>query len=226
MNYLIYNDDNYTKQNEKLINSIKAYSSFKPIIFDKKQIDTDFKNKYQHILSQNRGGGYWLWKPYIIYHTLKNLKDNDILIYSDSNYYFTEEFEELYKDHLKKSDIVVWHNKPNEETNLMMTYCKPEVVYEYKIEDLVYNKSCIECWAGFIVIKKTDYSLKLIKEWLEMCCTKDHITDNIDVDTDYYSYYFKDHRHDQSLLSILLYKHNIETYSFPKKYLQNVRHPY
>ena len=54
MNYLIYNDDNYTKQNEKLINSIKAYSSFKPIIFDKKQIDTDFKNKYQHSGSMNQ----------------------------------------------------------------------------------------------------------------------------------------------------------------------------
>jgi len=226
MNFLIYNDGNYTKENETLIESVKTYSQFKPIIFDKKQIDTDFKNKYQHILSQHRGGGYWLWKPYIIYYTLKDLKDNEILIYSDSNYYFTEEFKDLYKDHLKKTDIVVWHNKPNEGINHMMTYCKPEVVYEYKMEDLVYNKGCIECWAGFIVIKKTDCSLKLIKEWLEMCCTKDHITDNIDIDTDYNSQYFRDHRHDQSLLSILLYKYNIETYFFPKKYLQNVRCPY
>ena len=143
MNYLIYNDDTHTKYNEKLIDSVKAYSSFKIIIFDKKKIDEDFNVKYHHILSQKRGGGYWIWKPYIIYHTLKDLQDNDILIYSDSSYYFTEKFEDLYKDHLKKSDIVVWHNKPNEGMNCMMTYCKPEVVYEYEMKDLVYNKKCI-----------------------------------------------------------------------------------
>jgi hypothetical protein len=38
---------------------------------NKEEIDNDFKTKYNNILSLNRGGGYWLWKPYIINETLK-----------------------------------------------------------------------------------------------------------------------------------------------------------
>ena len=37
---------------------------------------------------------------------------------------------------------------------------------------------------------------------------------------------FIDHRHDQSLLSVLVDKYNIPLYFFEKRYLQNVRQPY
>ena len=45
---------------------------------------TDFWKKNSFILSRPRGAGYWIWKPYIILETFKNLKDGDIVLYSDA----------------------------------------------------------------------------------------------------------------------------------------------
>ena len=33
---------------------------------------------------QPRGGGYWVWKPWIIVDTLRQMKENDVLVYVDS----------------------------------------------------------------------------------------------------------------------------------------------
>ncbi|ETO03755.1 hypothetical protein RFI_33647 [Reticulomyxa filosa] len=45
-------------------------------------MSTDFVVAHQDILQNRRGAGYWLWKPYIIFHTLLNdklMQDGDIL---------------------------------------------------------------------------------------------------------------------------------------------------
>ena len=79
------------------------------------------------------------------------------------------------------------------------------------------------CWAGAMILKKTNNTVSIINEWLTMCSCDD-ITDRPSIIPNNAD--FIDHRHDQSLLSILVDKFNIPLYSFEKKYLQNTRQPY
>jgi hypothetical protein len=51
-------------------------------------IDDQFKEKNKNILEQDRGAGYWMWKPYVIKKALEKINDNDILFYSDSGISF------------------------------------------------------------------------------------------------------------------------------------------
>ena len=49
----------------------------------------DLKNHFfyqtnKDILSKEKGLGYWLWKPYIIFEALKNVNENDIIVYIDA----------------------------------------------------------------------------------------------------------------------------------------------
>ncbi len=47
--------------------------------------DSDFWNKHKDfILKNKRGYGYWVWKPYLISKILKEINDNDILLYLDA----------------------------------------------------------------------------------------------------------------------------------------------
>ena len=55
-------------------------------------------------------------------------------------------------------------------------------------------------------------------------CTYENITDVPSVSIN--SNEFREHRHDQSLLSIIIHKYNIPLHYFEKKYLQNIRSPY
>ena len=57
-----------------------------------------------------------------------------------------------------------------------------------------------------------------------MCCIYEDITDSSSKAKN--SNLFREHRHDQSLLSILLHKNNIKMQYFEKKKLQNIRVPF
>ena len=68
----------------------------------------------------------------------------------------------------------------------------------------------------FIAIKKSDFSVKFVKEWLRYCCNLEIISpveDKTNEDNDFYS-----HREDQSILSLLVKKYNIKSYSDPSQY--------
>jgi hypothetical protein len=223
--FLVYNDNTHINYLEQLINSVKKYGKeFEIIIFNKNDIDNDFFYKNINILNCSRGGGYWLWKPYIINNILNKINDNDIIFYLDSKYYFTEEFSDLYKEYMINNDILIWKNKPNEPTYFLKRLCKMDVILKYNMYDKFLIENVEECWAGAMIIKKNINTINYIHEWLNMCCIYEDITDfpskSKNDDT------FIEHRHDQSLFGIIVHKYNIKMSFFEKKYLQNCRNPY
>lgn len=125
---------------------------------------------------------------------------------------------------MKNNDLLVWKNKPNDNVYYMKNWCKMDVIYKYNIYNKVFNENAEDSWAGEIVIKKTNNSIKYIQEWLNMCCVYEDITDSPSKLKN--SLEFKEHRHDQSLLSIILFKYNIKTQFFEKKYLQDARNKF
>jgi len=225
--FLVYDDGTHTEYINKLLESVKIYGpQFEIIRFQKSDMDPEFVSLNSNILTQKRGGGYWLWKPYIIYNILQKINENDIVFYLDSKYYFIEEFSELYSEPLKTRDILVWKNQPNTLPEYFMkNWCKMDVIMKYGLYDKVFKYDAEDSWAGAIIVKKTPSSMIYIKEWLDLCCIYENITDTPSIIWKN-SPEFNEHRHDQSMLSIMLHKNNIPLELFKKRYLQNCRRPY
>ena len=74
-------------------------------------------------------------------------------------------------------------------------------------EDKYWNALQVE--AGIIVCKKNESTIHVIREWLKWCLTDDLITDKPNQTPNFEN--FIDHRHDQSILSIMRVFHNIYT---------------
>jgi hypothetical protein len=139
--FLVYNDYTHVNYLKNLIRSVEKYGSeFKIVIFNKSQIDNEFVERNKSILECQRGGGYWLWKPYIINEFLKNINDNDIVFYLDSKYLFIENFTNLYSDFMLNNDILIWKNKPNNRLYYMKNWCKMDVICKYDMYDKVLMK--------------------------------------------------------------------------------------
>ena len=82
---ITYGDNNFANAKTRLYNQATATGWFDSItLYGPNDLDSEFKNKFINILHQNRGGGYWIWKPYIIQNHLNIMNDNDILIYLDA----------------------------------------------------------------------------------------------------------------------------------------------
>jgi hypothetical protein len=224
--FLVYNDTTHIEHMLKLLNSVKMYGKdFEIIIFNKTDICPEFVEKNKEILNCSRGGGYWLWKPYIISKTLdEKLQEGDLLFYIDSKYFFLEDFTELYEEKMKTCDILAWKNKPNTRCYIMREWCKMDVIQAFNIYDDVFKENMEIGWAGAIMIKKNEKTQQIMREWLDKCSNYHFITDSPSILKN--SEYFVDHRHDQSILSIILYLHGISFEFFECKYLQNVRQPF
>ena len=220
--FLIYVDGTHNDYIGRLVESVKQYGpEFEIVLFNKQDISEEFMTKHKSIFELSRGGGYWLWKPYIINETLKRINDDDIIFYLDSKYYFIAHFKDLYENYMKENDIMAWKNKPNELIWYMKNWCKMDVIVKYDMYQKVFDAHAEDCWGGALIVKKNATTVKYIQEWLDMCCIYENITDSPSILPN--DPVFREHRHDQSLLSIILHKYNITLAFFEKKYLQNVR---
>lgn len=222
---LIYNDESGSYDNDinKLVESVIKFSNFEIIIYNNKDINSYFKKSYNSILNQKRGGGYWLWKPYIINETMDNMEDGDLLFYLDNKYFFTDKIKYLLSNKLEQ-DICIWKNKPNEQSYCFKEWCKMDVIQKYNLNHVAFVENYEICWAGAIVFRKNKKNINIMRRWLELCCNENNITDSPSIIPN--NKFFKEHRHDQSLLSIVLNENNIKTFHFERKYLQNSRCPY
>lgn len=176
-------------------------------------IDSVFYSKHQKILDLPRGCGYWLWKPYIILDALNKIKLNDVLIYSDSGSHFINKatpLSTLPNDF--NQDIVPFELELPEAH-----WTKRDAFVRMEADTLNFAKSN-QRLASFIVIKKSNFAIEFINDYLSYCCDPLIITDspNETVLPNYEG--FKEHRHDQSVLSLLTKKYNLMAFRDPSQW--------
>ena len=193
-----YANQGIYKQNQtNLVASAAMYQAFDVIIpYQPHHIDPDYYEKHKDILSQRRGGGYWLWKPYLILKTLKSMPENDVLLYVDSSSVFRDGIYKLL-DLAKENDVVVF---PNFHSNRGMI--KRSVIAKLVNDDESYLDK-VQLDASAILMRNTAKTRSIVEEWLSYCENPELLTDIASKD-EYKD--FKDHRHDQAILSIMYHK--------------------
>jgi hypothetical protein len=175
--------------------------------YDDTSIDPFFYSLNEKILNQSKGFGYWLWKPYIIKNTLQKISDGEVLLYSDSASFFISDVRELEKlPTLFKQDII-----PFELDWPESMYTKRDTFTMLGVDGLGYESSN-QRLASFILIRKSDFSVNFINEYLYYSCNEQILTDlpNICGLPNFNN--FVEHRHDQSIFSLLTKKHNLKPF--------------
>lgn len=194
-----FGSEKYSNSLEILKNSAINYFD-KIILYNPNDLDNDFKIKYNNILSQSKGYGYWLWKPYLIQKTLNNFDKNDFIFYSDALTIF-ENFPENLCEICENNNGILCGS----QIHLEKFFTKRDVFVNLGCdEDKYYNNQQIS--ASHILLQNTEFVKNIISIWFDYCKNKQLLTDTISL----YPEKFKNsHRHDQSILSVLLEKNKI-----------------
>lgn len=178
----------------------------KCISYKRNSIDKDFLKKHKDILNIEKGAGLWLWKPYIILETLNNSNEDDIIFYCDSGSIFIKSMNPIF-ELIKEHNIVVF-DVPKEEAGYKEA--------EYTKKQTFINMDCFyqdyllsnQREGGFVGVLNNEKSRKFVSDWLSYCCIPENINDECKDELEI----FKEHRHDQSILSLLSKKWNIKAF--------------
>ena len=166
----------------------------------------EFVSQHQEILSQPRGAGYWLWKPYIIFDYLNNhCQENEMVVYIDSGDWIAPETFEQAKDFLQEKDFMLIHSgfKGRQYTKrdcFVLMDCDSD---EYWDANQVY--ASVSFW------KKNQKTIDFLEEWLSYSANKNINTDAPNICGKDNFPEFIDHRHDQSILTNMVVKKKIKT---------------
>ncbi len=84
---LTYATPDYREQQRALIGNARQAGFTDIMSWDRSMLErTEFYAQHREILDRRKGGGLWLWKPYLIHRELQHLSPGDFLVYSDCGY--------------------------------------------------------------------------------------------------------------------------------------------
>lgn len=189
--------------------SFKRFNNFDVyFLLDEKSIKKEYAQKYNNILSEKRGAGYWLWKPYLIDRLLSLMKDNDILMYCDSSISQINNLDPVLS--LTRSRHIIPFIV-NDGRGDEREVCKRDalILTDSDNESIWSRPLSGQLGASYIFLRKTDKTVRIVKKWLAFCEDERIISDKENVMGKPNYPMFIDHRHDQAVLSLLCKQNNL-----------------
>jgi hypothetical protein len=213
---------------EKQLNSSGHFDKVK--VYSPSALRNLCDNKTKSFIGENpKGFGYWIWKPTLILDFLNNNPKIEVILYLDSGCEFISNpssditwFE--YLNEFGKSDAVFFQNDVQEHI-----WTKQEL-FEYLSVSASERLTNQLVGGAFLMSRK--FALDFCQRWLEVMKAEDFLYVNDEVNHSIQSQEFREHRYDQSALSILAKREskvcilngNDEIY-FPKTWQTSLHKP-
>ena len=222
--FATYADGEYEKNLKKNLLFVKIFLKPKKIFIYNRQkiVDTKFYERNKALLDEQRGAGFYAWKPYIIQESLNKIEVDDCLIYYDSG---------LGKRYLVWSglkNLIRWTQNSRHKMlpGLMIPEWGPNSVWTKRDAFIIMNldhvnsvKNLPQVQATFSIWIKCKKTVDFVEEWTKYAQDRRIISD--DKNTLGFGNYegFVENRHDQSILSNLVHKYQIQSINSEKEYI-------
>jgi hypothetical protein len=215
--FVTYGDRHFQNSKILLCNEAVNFGFTKFFVGSPEHLTQDFVEKHRDFLNRSsRGAGYWLWKPFIVKNCLNSINYGDFLLYVDAGCSVNSRGKARFKEWIdlcdeKESLSFQMNHLPEKSWSKMSLVNYLECNRKDYLESGQIN-------ATTFLLKKTPKIIHLVNEWLDVSSLEWTIDDTqSDVPNDSS---FSDHRHDQSVFSLLRKKYScfsIEDETYPSK---------
>lgn len=199
--FISYGDEKFSSYREEIKREAHSSNCFdKIIVYTEQDLGEDILRSVP--FEYSKGGGYWSWKPYVIYKTLEAMEEGDILLYCDVGCTIgsTTKWNKVWRiveSHEVTCSLIQATNKKWNRRN----------IFEHFQLNGAYWKEFNQVSASHIFIKKNERTMRLISEWKKLCLYRSDLI--LDVPENLLHLEAKslvENRYDQSILNGLIYQ--------------------
>ena len=217
-----YADKKFRKAQRLNSKTARQWGADRVIEYTPEDIDPAFRERNKEILDHPRGGGYYLWKPYVFYRGYQELGEGDYLIYTDAGSVYVDKIQKLI-DCMER-----------EHVNLMLFSLQNEMLErKYTKRDAFILTGCDEARyadtpqsiGGYMVCRKSPEVEDFFREVLSYVQDIRIISDRPNTMGKENYTDFIDHRHDQSVISLISKKRGIKKFRDPSQHGMINRYP-
>lgn len=199
-------------------------------------LEPNFRDEFSSVLKARvRGFGYWCWKPQIILQTLIKMNEGDLLQYMDVGCHLNYggrlrliEYFNLVGE--SENGVIGFSFKPPEFPLLYdgrklfnypeFQWVKGDLIDYFDISGRADLLNTPTTQAGIIFFRKCDLAIKFLSDWIAVYRDDFSLIDDSPSRSPN-PIGFIEHRHDQSIYSILCKTKNIATLSAYETYYPN-----
>ncbi len=188
--------------------AVREYAAWDPC----RLVAHGFPVRCTDISLAERGGGWWAWKPYVISAELEDMKDGDWLLYCDVGRTYPAKL--IHRPLRRLLDWCVncgqvalpgvhipWFGP-------MRHWTKRDAFVLMDCDEKRYHDA-IPIQASFSLWQACDTNRAFVAQWLDGCADRRLVTDDPNTCGQEDLDGFREHRYDQSLLTLLCLKHGL-----------------
>lgn len=162
---------------------------------------------------QRRGFGWYCWKPYIIYHTLSQLDDGDIVLFSDADTYPVGDLCVLYDRCKADGGIMLFAANPFHHVN----WCKRDCLIVMGQDSPEYRFRPAGVARMMLFEKGPWAATQFLMEWITYCVNPLATTFDPSVLAPEYPE-LSEHRTEQAIMTNLAHKYGLKLYRCADQY--------
>jgi hypothetical protein len=209
--HVTFGDDRFRQSLSRLrrsakrvgIDDIRIYSPHHPAVRRAAEENPE-------IMNQRRGAGYWLWKPYILLDTIDTVEEGSVVVYTDAGHRYIAEPSRIIELATRQA-VVLFHSAGNVQRHwtkrdcfVLMQADKSDYWNARQLDASIQIYRAGATARRFLLgLQDAMRDPRILCDWPNTCGLPNFRR-------------FRDHRHDQSILTNLAIKQGIKTFPSPK----------
>lgn len=205
IHFMTYGDCKFAQAKHRLVAEAQRQRIFDAVFgFGPEDVGPEFRAQEgpAKILRQQRGGGYWLWKPYLVHRVLTEMDEGDLLVYADAGCELRGSLMPLVEQAATYGLLTM-----RMKDHTMDKWTKGAVFRALGMDPAVWGRER-QIHATAIIFQKRPSTMHLVRQWLHYASIPELITDEPSDAPDPPA--FIAHRHDQAIWSLLCYKYRAQ----------------
>ena len=200
--FITYGDDKFRAAKDKIIEEAISTGQFDNFLaYGKENLSSELLSS--NLIKIPRGGGLWSWKPDVIWSTMQQAKEGDIIVYCDSGCTVQKSKEwARYWKLLETHDIIAQRILKRTDK-----WTRKEIIDHFS--EIEYRwTSCYQYQATVVILCNNEFTRKFISEWRSLILTYPKFLMDVTIEERPYQHKsLIENRHDQAIYSALIYNY-------------------